>query len=122
MNRISLTFIAIAPLALLAACGEEPAPEPVETAAPEPITTLPAPDEERFSALFASTCEGAEPVSTSVCRRPMGAEEVSCEYGLGEDNVLRHEATLAPNEDSTDWVLVDAEKICTEHGAHHVEP
>ncbi len=114
----------IIPALALAACGSEPAPapEPTETATPEPVSSLPAPDQERFSAIFASNCEGAEPVSTSVCRRAMGADEVSCEFGLGEDTALRHDATLAVNEDSTDWVLVDAKDICTEHGAHHVDP
>ena len=107
----------------LAACGSEPeAPPPAApTATPEPQASLPAPDEDLFRDVFASSCEGAEPVNTAVCKRSMGAETVSCEYGLGEDEYLRHSADLTPNEDGTAWVLAEPEKICAEHGAHHVE-
>ncbi|WAT18751.1 hypothetical protein OZN62_04060 [Aurantiacibacter sp. MUD11] len=104
------------PVALLAACGEEPAPEPVptETATPEPTPTVPAPDEELFASLHAATCEGAEPVSTSVCRRAMGADTVSCEFGLGEDEYLRHDATLAIDEAGEAWAIVDPETVCAQ--------
>ena len=111
------------PIALLAACGEEPAPEPTatEVATPEPVASLPAADQDYFRTKFAETCEGAEPVNNAVCRRAMGAETASCEFGLGEDEYLRHEATLEANEDGTDWQLADADALCTEHGAHHVD-
>ena len=111
------------PLALLAACGEEPAPEPTSTAVatPEPVASLPATDQDYFREKFAATCEGAEPVNNAVCRRAMGAETVSCEFGLGEDEYMRHDATLETNEDGSDWMLADAEALCAEHGAHHVE-
>jgi hypothetical protein len=120
MNKIA--FFALAPAMLLSACGEEPAPAPVETVAPaEPVVTLPPADEELFTQLFASTCEGAEPVKTAMCKRSMGADTANCEFGLGEDDALRHEATLAVNEEGTGWFISDAEKICAAHGAHHVE-
>ena len=111
------------PLLALSACGDEPAPEPTETAAaaPEPISTLPAPDAELFKTTFAETCEGAEPVNNAVCRRAMGADTVACEFGLGEDEYLRHDATLAVNETNDGWMLSDAEALCAEHGAHHVD-
>jgi hypothetical protein len=116
-------FAPLVPVLALAACGQEPAPEPVETptVAPASINTLPAPDQALFSEIFAETCEGAEPVSQAVCRRALGAETVSCEFGLGEDEYLRHDATLAKNEDDTGWMLDNAEALCAEHGAHHVD-
>ncbi|MBX7527313.1 hypothetical protein [Qipengyuania vesicularis] len=117
MKKLTLLL----PVFALAACGEEPAPEPTptETATPEPVSTLPAPDQDLFKSTFAETCEGAEPVNKAVCRRAMGAETVACEFGLGEDEYLRHKATLAVNEANDGWMLADAEALCAEHGAHH---
>ncbi|WP_337191008.1 hypothetical protein [Qipengyuania vulgaris] len=117
MKKLALLL----PMFALAACGEEPAPEPAatEVAAPEPESTLPPPDQDFFKTTFAETCEGAEPVNEAVCRRAMGADTVLCEFSLGEDEYLRHEATLAANEDKTGWMLEDSEALCAEHGAHH---
>ncbi|WP_234041445.1 hypothetical protein [Erythrobacter aureus] len=109
----------ILPLALLAACGEEPAAEPVpeQVVSPEPANTPPAPDEALFKTVFAETCEGAEPVSVAMCKRAMGSDVVSCEFGLGDDEYMRNKAQLEVNEDSTGWNLADAAAICAEHGA-----
>ena len=103
--------------ALLAACGGEPAPAPTETAAavstPEPVNSLPAPDQPLFAKLFGEACPSAEPVSTAVCKRAaFGSTDVVCEYGLGKDNYLRNKATLTPNTDGTDWMLADAANVC----------
>ena len=68
---------------------------------------------------FAATCEGAEPVNNAVCRRAMGADQALCEFGLGEDEYMRHKATLEKNEDGSDWQLAEADALCAEHGAHH---
>ncbi len=102
------------PIALLAACGQEPAPQPVETAAaatPEPIATLPAPDQAKFTELLAAACPEAKPVNTAVCKRAgMGSPDVVCEYGLGEDTYLRNKAVLTAGEG--DWTLKDSETVC----------
>lgn len=117
MKKLAFLF----PLALLAACGEEPAPEPVETTPAEPIVELRPADEALFTELFAATCPAAEPVSTAFCRRGMGADTAACEFGLGEDTELRHDATLQVDETGESWMIVDAEALCTEHNSHHVE-
>ena len=112
-----------APLILLpafamAACGEEPPSTtnaPTTTiATPEPIQTAPAPDEALFAELFAATCPNAEPVSTSFCQRAMGADTVSCEFGLGDDEALRHDATLELDETGLAWSIVDPETVCAQ--------
>ncbi len=110
---------ALAPIALLllAGCGEEPAAQPVETQAAAPVApatpTLPPPDEEIFAATFAAACPNAEPVAISACRSMgMGETDFACEYGLGDDAVLRHDATLTPGEG--EWALVDPETVCAQ--------
>ncbi|WP_234030225.1 hypothetical protein [Erythrobacter mangrovi] len=118
MKQIALLL----PLALLAACGQEAevAPAAAETvaAAPEPVSTLPAPDQQTFSNAFAVACEGAKPVNTAVCKRAgIGSKDVICEYGLGDDEYLRNKATLTANEDSTGWVLADPTTVCAATGA-----
>ncbi len=113
-------IVKITPLALclpflaLAACGEEPAPEPVptETVEAEPVVSLPATDEALFAELHAETCPDAETVSTSFCQRAMGADTASCEFGLGDDEVLRNDATLEANEAGDGWVIADPETVC----------
>ncbi|KLI63208.1 hypothetical protein [Aurantiacibacter marinus] len=114
-------LILILPIMALAACGEEPAPAALETAAPVEVVELPAPDQELFTAVFAETCPDAEPVATAVCRRGMGAPTVACEFGLGDDDVLRHDATLNIDDTGEGWMLADAENICSEHDSHHVD-
>ena len=113
-------FVFLLPALALAACGQEPAPEPVPTqAAPAaPVSTLPAPDTEDFASAFAAACQGAEPVNEAVCKRAgMGSTNVVCDYSLGDDEYLRHKATLSPNAEKTGWVLTDTASVCTEHGA-----
>ena len=103
------------PLIVLAGCSSEPAPEPTPTAtatAPVGAPPLAAPDQALFTRLYAATCPDAEPVSTAVCKRAgFGSEEVTCEYGLGEDKYLRNKATLVPAED--EWAVKDGAAICT---------
>ena len=103
------------PLALVAACSEEPAPAPEATTAaaatPEPVETLPAPDQALFTAKYAEACPEAKPVNTAVCKRAgFGSEDVLCEFGLGDDEYLRNKATLTPSEG--DWAFADPENVC----------
>ena len=120
MNKTFFLF----PVIALAACGQEPAPEPVpvEVAPAAVVSTLPAPDQETFAEALSAACNGVEPVNQAVCKRAgMGSTEVVCEYGLGKDEYLRNKATLSPNADKTGWVLSDAATVCTEHGAEPTE-
>ena len=110
MKKIALFL----PLFALAACGEEPAPEPVETAVAEPAPVLAAPDQELFTTLLAEACPDAEPVNTAVCRRAMGSEEAVCEYGLGDDEFLRNDATIVVDESGENWMIADAESVCAQ--------
>ena len=108
MTKPVFTLVAIA---LLAACSEEPAPAPVETATSEPVETLTPPDQAYFTAKYAEQCPEEEAVNTAVCRRAgMGSPDVICEFGLGEDEYLRNEATLTAGDG--DWVFADPENVC----------
>ena len=117
MTKTFTKFAAFAaPLALLAACGEEPAPEPVatETVAPEPLVELAAPDEELFTTLWADTCPDAEAVGQAFCQRGMGAEFATCEFALGDDEYTRNDARLEIDETGESWMIADGETLCTE--------
>ncbi|GMM92811.1 hypothetical protein [Qipengyuania sp. MTN3-11] len=103
----------ILPLLALAACGEEPATEPAEvaTVAPEPVESLPAPDQALFTARYAEACPEDDAVNTAVCRRAgLGSPDVVCEFGLGEDEYLRNKATLTASDG--DWAFADPENVC----------
>ena len=117
MNKtlIKLALTAL-PVMALAACGEEPAPapEPTETVAPEPVVSLPPVDESLFSSIMADACPSIEPVNMSICSRGMGADTVSCEFSLGDDEYLRNDAVLEANEAGDGWVLSDAEALCAD--------
>lgn len=115
MNKLALLF----PIFALAACGQEPAPEPAPTVAAAPADpALPSPTLEVFAATFAETCPAAEKVATSVCKRAgMGSDDALCEFGVGEDTALRHKATLTAADGK--WTLGDAKAVCAEHDSHH---
>ena len=118
MKKIAILL----PLFALAACSQEaaePAPAATNTApAPAPTASLPAPDQALFGELFAKACPEAEKVNTAVCKRAgFGSNQVTCEYGLGEDKYLRDKATLAPSDGA--WAIQDAEAVCKAHLDHH---
>lgn len=115
MKLNALPLLAVAPLALLAACGEETVaqPEPKEPSIEEQLATptIPPPDAEIFASLLAKTCPDMKPVSTSACKRAgMGSPEVICEFGLGDDEYLRNKTTLVQGE--SEWKIADAETTC----------
>ena len=104
------------PIIALAACGEEPAPEPAptEVVAPEPTPSAPAPDQELFAELYAAACPDNEAVNESICKRAMGADTVSCEFSLGDDEYMRNDATLELDESGEAWAIADVEAVCTQ--------
>ena len=108
------TIFLLLPVLALAACGSEPepAPEPATQVPPEPVSNLAPPDEDLFKSVFAEACPNAEPVNTAFCKHAMGAESASCEYGLGDDDALRNDATLSVVDEA--WVLADPETVCAQ--------
>jgi len=115
--KTAILLAATAAALTLGACSEPSAqPAPVETpvAAAEPTEpALPAPDQEIFSTAFAAACPAAKTVAIASCRSMgLGQADFVCEYGLGEDNNLRHKATLAPGDG--EWTIADPETTCAQ--------
>ena len=112
MKKLALLLPALA----LAACGEEPAPAPTPTPT-EVVETSPRlapPTRDTFAEVYAESCpDVAKPVNNASCiAMGMGSDQFSCDYGLGEDEALRHEAQLVVNEAGDGFMLDDAENIC----------
>ena len=110
------TFAAIASLAILAACGEEPAPEPVptETATPDPVNTMPPPGVDELTTLVAEACPALKPVNDASCRSAgMGTGAFVCEFSLGTDEYLRNDAKIVLGEEDA-WVLDDPDTVCAQ--------
>ena len=102
----------------LAACGETGEDADVDIVAAgnetavEP-TGLAPPDRDVFAQAYAAACPSAEAVSTAVCEAGgIGGSEFICEFGLGDDDARRYEATLAENDDATGWMLAEPDAAC----------
>lgn len=110
--------VILAPLSLVvAACSEEvaEAPAPVETTAvqEEVGPTLHPPDRDKFAERFAAACPSAQEISTAMCRaQGMGSHDFTCEYGLGDDEYMRHEAVL--HEVDGEWEVENPEEVCAQ--------
>jgi len=112
-----ILLAATAATLVLGACSEPSAqPTPAETpvAAVEPTEpALPAPTQEIFSETFAAACPEAKTVAIASCRSlGLGETDFLCEYGLGNDEHLRHKATLTPGDG--EWTLADPETTCAQ--------
>ena len=111
-----LLFAATAAALTLSGCGEPSAqPAPVETpVAVQPVTpSLPAPDQEIFSKAFTAACPDAEAIAIASCRsKGLGESDFLCEYGLGDDEYLRHQATVTPGDG--EWTIADPAEICAQ--------
>ncbi|MEM7690210.1 MAG: hypothetical protein AAF291_14420 [Pseudomonadota bacterium] len=115
-------LLLLAPLALtLGACSES-APEEAEDKAPtarevqaaiDKGTKLAPPDRDVFAEKFAAACPSQEKVNKALCRaQGMGSHDFTCEYGLGDDDYLRHEGVLSEVEG--EYVLQDPDTVCAQ--------
>ena len=110
-------------LLTLAACGEEPATEVVEEtpsveeslAAEAEEGTEPA-DRDAFAAAYEAACPNSKPVNNASCTAlGMGSPSFLCEYGLGDDEYLRHEGVVTVSEEGElAYTLDDPEKVCAQ--------
>ena len=120
MTRI-FTLAALPALALFAAaCGEtgEDAETNIIAAgneAQEANLGLEPPQRDAFAEAYAAGCPAAEEISTAVCvAGGIGGSEFVCEFGLGNDEFRRYEATLVENEAGDAWTLADPDAACAQ--------
>ncbi len=107
-----------APLAILAlsACGETGEDAEIDMAtAPTDIAVdedaLGPPDEAVFAEAYAKACPDSEAVASSICQATgIGGESFVCEYGLGDTEARREEATLVQTDGA--WVVENPETAC----------
>ncbi|MGB3737985.1 MAG: hypothetical protein WA948_01385 [Pontixanthobacter sp.] len=115
------TFAAATIVLTLAACGEtgedasiDMSTEPTEVAVDE--DALGPPDEAVFAEAYAAACPEAEAVASSICQATgMGGESFVCEYGLGDTEARREEATLVQADGA--WVIENPEMACAAEDA-----
>lgn len=113
-----LAFTLALPLAFVA-CSEDASQTsaaPEAQAASEPVKAGPRlspPDRDLFAERFAEACPDAEAVNEVSClAQGMGSHDFTCEFGLGEDEVLRYEGVLS--EVDGEYVLQDADSVCAQ--------
>lgn len=116
------TLLLLSPLALaLGACSEGPAEEAeakaptareVEAAIKEGSKLAP-PTHDTFAEKYAAACPSQKKVNQALCKaQGMGSHDFTCEYGLGDDEYLRHEGTLSEVEG--EYVLQDTDTVCAQ--------
>lgn len=113
------TLLILSPL-VLAACSEAPAEDGSKAptakemqAAIEKGGKLAPPTRDTFAEKFAAACPKQEPVNKANClAQGMGSHDFTCEYGLGDDEYLRHEGVLSEVEG--EYVLLETEKVCAQ--------
>ena len=116
------TLFLLSPLALvLGACSESPA-EDAEPKAPTAREMeaaikeggkLAPPNRDTFAEKFAAACPSQKKVNKALCQaQGMGSHDFTCEYGLGDDEYLRHEGVLSEVEG--EYVLQDPETVCAQ--------
>ncbi len=116
MNKMLSLAAPFAMFAMLSACGDTGEEAEVDIAAtpaalPVENNGLGAPDEAAFSAAYAKACPDAEAVASSICQAAgMGAESFVCEFGLGDTEARRQEATLIEGE--SEWIIENPETAC----------
>ncbi|MEO0641797.1 MAG: hypothetical protein AAFY47_00060 [Pseudomonadota bacterium] len=116
------TFLILSPFAfILAACSQDtsdnaadgaPTAREVEAAIKDGGKLSP-PDRDVFAEKFAAACPSQEAVNKAIClAQGMGSHDFTCEYGLGDDEYLRHEGVLSEVEG--EYVLLDPETVCAQ--------
>ncbi|MDJ0978795.1 MAG: hypothetical protein QNI87_09675 [Erythrobacter sp.] len=116
------TLIILSPLALAASACSQGANEEAEPQAPtarevqaaiEKGGKLSPPDRDVFAEKFAAACPSQKPVNKATClAQGMGSHDFTCEYGLGDDDYLRHEGVLS--EVDGEYVLLEPETVCAQ--------
>ena len=118
------TLLLLTPALVLAACSEAPAQDAPEDAKPTAREMqaaienndgpkLAPPDRDLFAEKFAAACPSQKPVNKAFCQaQGMGSHDFTCEYGLGEDEYMRHEGVLS--EVDGEYQLLETEKVCAQ--------
>lgn len=116
------TLVILSPIALVLGACSQGAEDDAEPKAPtvremqaaiDKGGKLAPPTRDTFAEKFAAACSEQKPVNKAVCRaQGMGSHDFTCEYGLGDDEYLRHEGVLSEVEG--EYVLIEPETVCAQ--------